>query len=84
VSRKKHHLRNSCALEICHANAVEDIFSSISQPQGGRPHDRSRQVHGLVGQVILDINRELGVLTNVMSGANDRKPTKKHHLMPYN
>ena len=49
------------------------------------PHDRSRQFHGLVGQVIPDINREFGVLTIVASGADVRNlRTTKERYLPYN
>ena len=40
----------------------------LVRPLEGMPHDRSRQVHGLVRQVILDINGEFGVLKGIISG----------------
>jgi hypothetical protein len=47
-------------------------------------HDGCRQVHGPVGQLIQNVNREFGVLTSVMSGVDDKKPAKKIYLFPHN
>ena len=46
------------------------------------PHYRSRQVHGLVGQAILNINREFGVLTSAMSGEDVMNPPENVTFVP--
>lgn len=48
------------------------------------PHDGCRQIHGLVGQLIQNVNREFGVLASMMSGVDHRKPTSTEpYLLPH-